>query len=376
MKPEKPNSFLRSIDIFDKISDQELRVSTKTGAVLSFFLSVIGLIFALIKIVRLFRPKIYRGLTLNTSLMNQQDFVNISVAVTVNLPCYFLHLDAMDSLGFSQFDINSTANLRRITRTGKMIGIVNETLKQQCFPCYGALPDNVCCNSCEQLMLLFAFRGMAARPNEWIQCREKKRPMASIEEKCLVKGKISVNKVPGTFHIAPGRNQIIDGGGHSHDLSYDFPNLDLSHQIDIVRFGPEIPTAQNPLKRIRVNQRPDTPMAYRYLLMVTPILYVKDGVERKRGYEYTAMITRRVISGLFREAPGIFFSYSFTPYWVTVTAVSRSFAQFLTSTSGFLSGSFAAVTMLDLFMQRIEFDWFSRKKEEPKVEEEKKEEAK
>jgi hypothetical protein len=162
---------------------------------------------------------------------------------------------------------------------------------------------------------------MAPRPNDWIQCREKKRPAASVEEKCLVKGKISVNKVPGTFHIAPGRNQIIDGtSGHSHDLSFDFPNLDLSHSIESIRFGPEIPTAHNPLRRIRVTQRPDMPMAYRYLMMVTPILYVKDGIERRRGYEYTAMITKRVVNGLFREAPGIFFSYQFTPYWVQVQA--------------------------------------------------------
>jgi hypothetical protein len=364
------SSFLRSIDIFDKFNDDELRLRTKTGALLSILLTLFGALFFAIKTVRFLTPKIYRDLSLTPALINQQDFVNISVSVEVDLPCYFLHLDAIDSLGFSQLDINSTANLRRFTKSGRFIDIANQTLKKTCHPCFGALPDTACCNSCEQLILLFAMRGMAPRPEEWPQCRSRNLPpQVSLDEKCMIKGKVSVNKVSGNFHIAPGRN-LVDSNtaGHQHDLSFAFPSLDMSHRIDRIRFGPSIPTANTPLTGINIRQRARRSMLYRYNMLVTPLVYIKNGKEKARGYEYTAIIAKRaIVPGM---APGIFFDYSFTPYAVVVNAKSRSFAQYITSTFGFLSGSFAAVMMLDLFLQTTQIieKWKKPKTEEDKPE--------
>ena len=348
--PESSKAILRAIDIFDKFDNDELTQRTKFGAFVSICLSIFAGIYLTIKVIRFFTPKIYRDLSLTAMLIDQQDFVNISVAVRVNLPCYFLHLDAIDSLGVTQLDLNSTANMRRFSKSGHMIGVANETLKDMCYPCHGILPDDMCCNSCEQLVVVAMMKGLPATPEKWEQCKgRKKPPSVSLDETCLIKGKVSVNKVNGEFHIAPGRNDIR-GGQHNHDLSFGFPNLDLSHTIESIRFGPVIPTANNPLRGIKVTQGPRTAMSYKYTMMVTPVVYIKDRKERTRGYEYTAMVTsHQVYPG---EAPGIFFKYSFTPYTVTVNAKSRSLAQFVTSTSGFLSGAFAAAMMFDLFAER------------------------
>jgi hypothetical protein len=348
-------AFLRAVDIFDKFNDDDLRVRTKSGAFLSMLLALFAGLFFAIKTLRFFSPKIFRDLALTPSVVNQQDFVNISVSVIVDLPCYFLHLDAIDSLGFSQFDINSTANLRRLTSLGKFIGIAKQTLKRLCHPCFGILPDNVCCNSCEQLVLMFLFKGLIPHPEHWPQCRSQNAPpQVSLDEKCLIKGKISVNKVSGQFHIAPGRNDLEPGQvEHHHDLSFTFPNLDMSHKIERIRFGPDIPTAHTPLTGLSMRHHGNGPMEYHYHLMATPLVHIYNGKERARGYEYTTMITQAHISpGM---APGIFFDYRFTPYGVVVNAVSRSFGQYLTSTFGFLSGAFAAVTLLDTFLQNTGF---------------------
>jgi hypothetical protein len=93
--------FLRSLDIFDKFNDEELRVRTRSGTILSIFLAIFGGLYFAIKTVRFFTPKIYRDLAMTPSVVNQQDFVNISVSISVDLPCYFLHLDAIDILGIS-----------------------------------------------------------------------------------------------------------------------------------------------------------------------------------------------------------------------------------------------------------------------------------
>ncbi|KAK8853752.1 hypothetical protein M9Y10_016295 [Tritrichomonas musculus] len=367
--------FLKSIDIFDKFQDDQFKVATRTSFLLSVFLSTFGCLFFIIKVIRFFIPNIHRDLELSSSLVNQEDFVNISISVLVNLPCYFLHLDAIDSLGFSQLDINSTANLRRINKMGQFIGIVNETLKHECHPCYGILPDNICCNSCEQLILMSTLKGMTPQPDKWIQCQGKfpgrnqnkkiNAPHVSLDEKCLIKGKISVNKVPGNFHIAPGKNDVTSGG-HQHDLSFHFPNLDLSHNINLVRFGPFIPTVTNPLQNVKVSQDPNRFMVYKYHLVVTPINYIHDGKLITRGYEYTALIMNREAR---REAPGIFFHYSFTPYTITIVSKSRSFAQFITSTFGFLSGSFAMASMLDFVIDKKSRILSMFTKETPKEEE-------
>jgi hypothetical protein len=126
----------------------------------------------------------------------------------------------------------------------------------------------------------------------------------------------------------------------------------MSHRIERIRFGPSIPTANTPLTDMKIRQRPGRPMFYRYNLLVTPLVYIKNGKEKDRGYEYTAMVTKRtIVPGM---APGIFFDYTFTPYAVVVNAKSRSFAQYVTSTFGFLSGSFAAVMLLDMFLQNTQ----------------------
>lgn len=361
---KRSNSFLEAIDIFDKFDNDDLTFKTRSGAFISICLSIFAGIYLTIKVVRFCTPKIYRDLALNAALVDQEDFINISVAVTVDIPCYFLHFDHIDTLGVSQLDINSTTNMRRLTKSGKLIGVANETLKDVCYPCFGALPDNVCCNSCEQLILLHMWKGLEAKPDEWPQCKSKKAaPKVSADEKCRIKGKVSVNKIDGGFHIAPGRNDV-SGGGHHHDLGFNFPNIDLSHTIEHIRFGPKIPTANNPLKGLRVKQDPNVAMRYNYILLATPVVYVKDGNEKARGYEYTAMVTSHPI--MRGEAPGIFFQYTLTPYTVTVNAKSRSLAQFITSTFGFLSGCFGAAQMLDMFIDKTGLLNFFQKKQESK----------
>ena len=351
---EKIEKFLQQIDIFDKFENTDLKITSRSSSILSIFLSTFGCIYIIIKFIRFFIPRIHRDLALNPSLTNTEDFVNISISILINLPCYFLHLDQVDSLGISQLNINSTANLRRVDKNNNFIGILNETLEHECFPCYGLLPQGSCCNSCDQLVLLSLLRGKEPKVNEWAQCNSRPQSShASIDEKCLVKGKISVNKLSGNFHIAPGKNIIGEGGEHVHDLSFQFPSFDLSHKINLIRFGQFIPYITNPLQDHAVKQKPEEPTVYKYNLLVTPVNYVYNGKLMTKGYEYTSIsLKAKSKNPQARLAPGIFFQYSFTPYTITLDVKSRSLAQFITSTAGFLSGSFAMAAMLDLFIEK------------------------
>jgi hypothetical protein len=84
-----------------------------------------------------------------------------------------------------------------------------------------------------------------------------------------------------------------------------------------------------------------------------PLVYRKDGKERERGYEYTAMIENGTATpGL---APGIFFNYDFTPYGVVVNERSHSYPRFFTSVAGVLAGEYAALMLFDLFLDKMRY---------------------
>jgi hypothetical protein len=341
------STILRSIDIFDKFADDDLRVRTRLGAFLSLLFLVFGFIFVGATILRFMHPKVRRRLCLTTSLIDQHERVNISLSIEVFLPCYFLHFDAVDSLGASQLDINGSASLRRLSPNGTFLGVVSETVAGVCHPCHGLFPPPACCNSCEQLILLFTFRGRTPDPDNWPQCRAG--ASASADERCLVKGRIAVNRVAGGFHIAPGRN-VGDGDGHRHDLQFDFPELRLAHMIHRVRFGPHLPAANRPLTAFAAGG--DGPAAFTYRIVATPLRWRWRGKEVAAGFEYGAIVVRRQPAGPAIQ-PGIWVQYEFTPYGVVADVDFRSPAKLATSVFGFLSGGFAILTMVDMLIQRL-----------------------
>jgi hypothetical protein len=205
---------------------------------------------------------------------------------------------------------------------------------------------------------------MTATPDDWPQCKSQNRAVSRWET-CLVKGKISVNKVEGGFHIAPGRNMIGENNQHSHDLMMHFPHLDLSHRIQRLRFGSKIPDGNSPLEGERLRQPGHGATFVQYSMMVTPLSYEKNGNELKKGYEYSVTTISRSLRviGAYGPAPGIFFRYAFTPYGVTIHATSRSFAQYLVSTGGFLAGSFALAMIFDTILHETDLMTRFKKKE-------------
>jgi hypothetical protein len=67
------------------------------------------------------------------------------------------------------------------------------------------------------------------------------------DQGCRVHGDITVNKVAGNFHIAPGRS-FQNGNMHVHDIQqYLEHGLDFSHHIKHLSFGEKVPNVNNPL---------------------------------------------------------------------------------------------------------------------------------
>lgn len=345
---------LSELDLYDKTENSELSQETAMGKYFTVVTLFISSAAFLMNILGLIHTKYYRELVTEPRSFDETDLVNISLSVYVDMPCYFLHVDSLDSLGVLQHDLNTTITLRRMNEHGVVMGRTNATMSTYCGPCYGLLGEDQCCDSCQQLMVLAMIRGVPTKPKEWEQCRSLSSMPKDVspKEKCMVKGKITVNKVAGDFHIAAGRN-VRGAPGHQHDLSGTFPNLELKHRIDRIRFGDKIPTASSPLVDVVRNLKGGHTVCYRYFMMVTPVQFYRNGQLVKSSYEYTAYTARWQ-----RSVPGIFFSYQFSPYSVAVHMVKKNVIVDFVSTCGFLAGVFAVCTMA--------MEWIEKKEEEAK----------
>ena len=352
--------FLRNIDSFDKTENKDFVVDTQMGILMSNAISFLSSFLMFAQIMLAVSPIIHRDLMLSPSSAKHSELVNISVNVLVSMPCELLHFDIVDSIGYSELNINNTLKFKRMSDTNGFLGFYKRPEKEKCFPCFDVLTNKSCCNGCNALKEMYKAQGKTPDPENWPQCKPENLQHFSKIEKCQIKGKISVNRVKGSFHIAPGRN-FPSPSGHYHEFNDDFPSLEMQHSILDIRFGPSIPSASNPLRGITRVGGQNIPISYNYNMMVTPVVFYADGQYIEKGFEYTAIAARSPVYADY-GSPGIFFDYSFTPYTISVTWRSRSFRSFLVSTGGLLAGIYSIFALIYDSLERK-----TKSKEEKKV---------
>jgi hypothetical protein len=90
---------------------------------------------------------------------------------------------------------------------------------------------------------------------------------------CRMHGQITVNKVAGNFHIAPGRS-FQNGNMHVHDIQqYLQHGLDFQHHIKHLSFGETVPGVHNPLDDQRVEGAEGLHM-FQYYVKVVGTKYI------------------------------------------------------------------------------------------------------
>ena len=84
-----------------------------------------------------------------------------------------------------------------------------ETKDKACGSCYGAETKAFkCCNTCEEVREAYRLKGWALKnPQDIAQCANLVKDLKNVfDEGCKIAGYLEVNKVSGSFHIAPGRS--------------------------------------------------------------------------------------------------------------------------------------------------------------------------
>jgi hypothetical protein len=167
-------------------------------------------------------------------------------------------------------------------------------------------------------------------------------------EGCRVYGVLDVQRVAGNFHISVhGLNiyvaQMIFGGSK---------NVNVSHMIHDLSFGPKYPGIHNPLDDTNRILH-DTSGTFKYYIKIVPTeyRYLSKDVLSTNQYSVTEYFTP--MTEFDRTWPAVYFLYDLSPITVTIKEERRSFLHLITRLCAVLGGTFALTGMLDRWMFRF-----------------------
>ncbi|KAI1320089.1 hypothetical protein EDD11_002061 [Mortierella claussenii] len=409
-------SKFQQLDAYAKTLD-DFRVKTSTGAFVTLACTFIILILVLGELFD------YRSIHVESSLVvdsGKKEKMTIYFNITFpKMPCYILTMDVMDVAGNHQTDILHSIYKVQLSPDGTELkrektehmgygSDAPDTTKDlgpdYCGSCYNAVrppTNNGCCNTCQDIREAYARSGWSfSNPERMEQCVREgyvQTVQEQADQGCRLLGQVTVNKVAGNFHVAPGRS-IQRGKAHVHDIyQYLDHGLDFSHAVEYLSFGERIPDSpnvslmttmmarissgskkadviaksakQNPLDG-QVVMAPENEISsgalymYQYYLKVVgtryyyvnnkrPVLtnqYSVTQFNRNLEYKDRAGHIKAALHGL----PGVFFNFDISPLLVIQREERKSFVSFLTKVCAIVGGIFTVASLVDGLIWRAE----------------------
>lgn len=382
-------SRLTRLDAFSK-TVEDARVRTTSGGVVTIF-SIVVVIFLVIGEIRDYlRIDVVPELIVDKT-RGEQLPIHLNFTLPF-LPCTMVTLDVMDISGEQQTGIAHGIHLTRLTPHPELKPISSSQLDlhtdttaehldpKYCGDCYGAHPPSEdiakhkkCCNTCDDVRDAYQAVGWAFGDGHGVEQCERvhyaEKLASEREEGCNIAGHLSVNKVIGNFHIAPGKS-FSTPNMHIHDLElyYSSPNKkhSVSHTIHSLSFGPELPNSQsakNPLDS-STHMTTEKDFSFMYFIKVVSTSYIPLGVETGEAraletHQYSVTSHQRSLAGGSDKEhpqtmhakggiPGIFFSYDISPMKVVNREVRpHSFLGLLTGICAIIGGTLTVATLVD-----------------------------
>ncbi|KAE9596448.1 hypothetical protein Lal_00048656 [Lupinus albus] len=331
---------IKNLDAFPRAEDHLLQ-KTQSGALVS----VIGIII----MSTLFIHELSFYLTIHTVHQMSVDLTRgetlpIHINMTFpSLPCNVLSVDAIDMSGKHEVDLDTNIWKLRLNSYGHIIGteyISDLVEKEHAAHKHGDGKDHH--EDSEQKIHLQTF-------DESTENMIKKVKQALTDgEGCRVYGVLNVQRVAGNFHISVhGLNihvaQMIFGGSN---------NVNVSHVIHDLSFGPKYPGLHNPLdETTRILH--DTSGTFKYYIKVVPTEYRYISKEVLPTNQFSVTEYYSPLKEFDRIWPAVYFLYDLSPITVTIKEERRSFLHFITRLCAVLGGTFALTGMLDRWMYRF-----------------------
>lgn len=368
---------LPSLDAFAK-TVEDARVRTASGGLVTL-LSLVTILWLSISEWIDYRRIEYRPQLVVDRARGERLKINLDITFP-QMPCDLVTMDVMDSSGEVQEQVSHGIVKTRLDRNGKELGsealvFERESEKRElerrrndpdyCGSCYGAADG--CCNTCEEVRQAYVAKGWAFHDGSGIeQCEQehyKEKLENSVHEGCRIAGHVSVNKVVGNFHFAPGA-PITQQNMHFHDISFfrnpQFP-FTLSHTINHLSFGPEPPAGQelpNPLDgTVAVTDQKG--FNYQYFIKVVATRFETLAGDSLETNQYAVTSHERSTVGGRDEdhphtlhshggVPGVYFNYDISPMKViNQEQRMRTLGSFLTGVCAIIGGVLTVGAVID-----------------------------
>ncbi|KAJ8683549.1 hypothetical protein QAD02_019341 [Eretmocerus hayati] len=367
--PEK----LRQLDAYPKTLE-DFRIKTYGGALVTIISSIIMVSLFVSEVMDFLTPNIKEELFVDTSRGSKLK-INLDIIIP-SVSCDLLSLDAMDTTGEQQLHIEHNIFKRRLDLDGRPIeepkkteiadtkrttektSAAENTTAVECGDCYGAASEDLgikCCNTCDQVKEAYRVRKWAINdPAKFVQCkndRSVEKLKHAFTEGCQIYGYMEVNRVGGSFHIAPGDSFSINHL-HVHDVQpYSSSQFNLTHKIRHLSFGINIPGKTNPIDDSTTVATEGSMMFHHYIKIV-PTTYMKLDGSILQTNQFSVTKHSRSVSLFSGDSgmPGIFFSYEMSPLMVKYTQTVRSIGHLLTNTCAIIGGTFTVASIFDAFL--------------------------
>ncbi|KAG8226870.1 hypothetical protein J437_LFUL006579 [Ladona fulva] len=361
---------LRRLDAYPKTLE-DFRIKTFSGASVTIVSGIIMTLLFLSELNDYFTPNISEEIFVDTS-RGPKLRINIDIIVP-SVSCSFLGLDAMDTTGEHHFQIEHNIFKRRLNLEGKPIEdpkkteelgttttelieitVQNVTEANKCGSCYGAEDEETkCCNTCEEVREAYRKKRwqFPHEPGAIEQCKSEKstgKTENALREGCQIYGYMEVNRVAGSFHIAPGRSYSINHV-HIHDVQpFSSSVFNTSHRIRHLSFGKNIPGKTNPIDGVEGIAHEGATM-FQYYIKIVPTTYVRRDGAVLQTNQFSVTRHQKVISIISGESgmPGIFFSYELSPMMVKYTEKEKSLGHFATNVCAIIGGIFTVAGIID-----------------------------
>lgn len=385
---------MKKLKAFDAYAQpaEEFRVRTVSGALISLVCSAVITVLVLGELRYYLAVQVRPEITLDRSLGER---LNISFDVTFpHVGCAFLGVDTMDVSGNHQLDITHGVYKQRLSRHGGVLadaqrGAVDERPSEnerqaraareravaagleepsdeedesganasaRCGDCYGAQSETQrCCNTCSDVRRAYNAKGWLLNPDNVPQCvgemnTKEMQAQLRAQEGCRVYGFVTVNKVAGNFHIAPGESSQ-GGYQHIHSTSMVPDDVNVTHTIHSLAFGAAFPGQVNALDGHTEVDRTGA-MRTQYFVSVVPTTYTYRGGRALASSQFSATTNSQKVN--MAEArqrgagtPGLYVSYDMSPIAITYREYQRTFAHFLTGVCAIVGGIFTITSLFD-----------------------------
>ncbi|XP_050302567.1 endoplasmic reticulum-Golgi intermediate compartment protein 3 [Anthonomus grandis grandis] len=365
---------LRKFDAYPKTLE-DVRIQTLGGGAISIISVIIITLLFYTELINYLTPNVSEELFVDTS---RSSSIQIQVDLTIpQVACDFLAFDAMDASGDQHLQISHniykrsldmqgnpieepkkediTIRTKNVTNseTDKETAVGNKT-EPYCGSCYGARDG--CCNTCEEVREAYRIKRWALDNVDTIeQCKDEKfsdKLKSAFTQGCQIYGELEVNRVSGSFHIAPGKSFSINHV-HVHDVQpFSSTEFNMTHKINRLTFGASIDSeTHNPLKNFKGIAKEGATM-FQYHIKIVPTSYVKKDGSVISSNQYSVTKHQKSVSILSGESgmPGVFFQYELSPLMVKYTEKDRSLGHFLTNVCAIIGGVYTVAGLVDTFL--------------------------